>query len=51
MEALVRLADEFGQSPWLDNLTRHDLVSGRIAELRDHGVRGLTSTRWGAAQL
>lgn len=43
MEALVRFADEFGRSPWLDNLTHHDLVSARLAELRDHGMRGLTS--------
>lgn len=42
-ERLGRLAAEFGQSAWLDNLQRSDLVSGRLARLRDAGVRGLTS--------
>ncbi len=43
MERLVRLYDEFGQSPWLDNLKRGYLTSGQLAELRDRGIRGLTS--------
>lgn len=43
MERLVRLADDFGQSPWLDNLKRGYLTSGELASLRDAGVRGLTS--------
>lgn len=43
MEKLIRLAEDFEQSPWLDNITRSYLTSGRLAELRDGGVRGLTS--------
>ncbi len=35
-------ADE-GQSPWLDNLKRGYITSGQLAEIRDSGVRGLTS--------
>lgn len=40
---LHRLADEFGQSPWLDNLQRGYLSSGKLQSLVDLGVRGLTS--------
>jgi transaldolase len=43
MERLIRLYEEFGQSPWLDNLRRGYLTSGQLAELRDGGIRGLTS--------
>ena len=43
MERLIRLYDEFGQSPWLDNLKRSYLTAGTLAELRDGGIRGLTS--------
>ena len=43
MERLLRLYEEFGQSPWLDNLKRGYLTSGQLAELRDGGIRGLTS--------
>src|SRR5215216_5753927 len=43
MERLVRLYEEFGQSPWLDNLKRGYLTSGQLAALRDGGIRGLTS--------
>jgi transaldolase len=43
MNRLTRLYDEFGQSPWLDNLQRGYLTSGQLAELRGRGVRGLTS--------
>ncbi|MGD1012437.1 MAG: transaldolase [Acidimicrobiales bacterium] len=32
-----------GQSPWLDNLKRAYLTSGRLQELVSQGVRGLTS--------
>jgi transaldolase len=42
-DRLRRLHDEFGQSPWLDNLSRGDLQSGRLASFVDAGVRGLTS--------
>lgn len=40
---LIALHDELGQSPWIDNLTRNDLVSGRLSGLIRRGVRGLTS--------
>jgi transaldolase len=40
---LQRLFDEFGQSPWLDNLKRSYITSGHLATLADSGVRGLTS--------
>jgi transaldolase len=43
MERLIRLYEEFGQSPWLDNLRRGFLTSGQLAEWRDGGIRGLTS--------
>jgi transaldolase len=43
MERLIRLYEDFGQSPWLDNLKRGYLTSGELAQLRDGGVRGLTS--------
>ena len=31
------------QSPWLDNLKRDYITSGRLVDIRDGGVRGLTS--------
>lgn len=40
---LFRLSDEFGQSPWLDNLKRDYVTSGKLIDVRDSGVRGLTS--------
>lgn len=43
MERLIRLYEDFGQSPWLDNLQRGYVTSGQLAALRDGGVRGLTS--------
>ena len=43
MERLIRLYEDFGQSPWLDNLKRGFLTSGELVRLRDGGVRGLTS--------
>ena len=43
MERLIRLYEDLGQSPWLDNLTRGFLTSGQLAEWRDGGIRGLTS--------
>jgi transaldolase len=42
-EILRRTFDEFGQSPWLDNLQRSYITSGKLAELILSGVRGLTS--------
>ena len=43
MTNLTRLYGEQGQSPWLDNLQRSYLTSGRLAQLRDTGIRGVTS--------
>ena len=43
MDRLRQLYEEFGQSPWLDNLKRGYLTSGELAALRDRGIRGLTS--------
>ena len=40
---LQRLSDDFGQSPWLDNLQRAYLATGTLKSLVDLGVRGLTS--------
>ncbi len=34
---------EFGQSPWLDNLTRGYLTSGRLQRYIDDGIRGVTA--------
>ncbi len=43
MSKLSRLTEDFGQSPWLDNLQRSYLTSGELAAFRDRGIRGLTS--------
>ncbi len=32
-----------GQSPWIDNLSRAWIANGRLVELKELGVRGLTS--------
>lgn len=40
---LQALYSDEGQSPWLDNLKRGYITSGQLAEIRDSGVRGLTS--------
>jgi transaldolase len=40
---LRELHDQFGQSAWVDNLTRGMIADGRLAELVDAGVRGVTS--------
>ena len=37
------LHHDHGQSPWIDNLTRTMIVSGRLQALVDLGVRGVTS--------
>ena len=42
-DTLRRLHDDYGQSPWLDNLSRTDLKNGHLADLVADGVRGLTS--------
>ena len=43
MASLIRLYDEQGQSPWLDNLTRASLQDGTMADLVARGVRGVTA--------
>ena len=43
MARLIRLYDEQGQSPWLDNLTRPSLRDGTMADLIARGVRGVTA--------
>jgi transaldolase len=40
---LHQLYRDHGQSPWVDNLTRPMLRSGRLAGLVDRGIRGVTS--------
>jgi len=40
---LNQLHDDFGQSPWLDNLKRGWITSGELARWVERGVRGLTS--------
>jgi len=43
MASLVRLYEEHGQSPWLDNLTRPSLRDGTMTDLITRGVRGVTA--------
>ncbi len=43
MTRLHELYEQGGQSPWLDNLTRGYLLRGRLRELIDLGLRGVTS--------
>jgi transaldolase len=40
---LQRLHADFDQSPWIDFIDRDLIASGRLAELVDDGIRGLTS--------
>jgi len=43
MNNLQKLHEVFDQSPWIDNLTRDLIASGKLQEYVDSGVRGLTS--------
>jgi transaldolase len=43
MASLIRLYEEHGQSPWLDNLTRPSLRDGTMTGLIARGVRGVTA--------
>jgi transaldolase len=43
MTKLRELYDRYGQSPWLDNLTRGDVTGGRLGRLAAQGIRGVTS--------
>jgi hypothetical protein len=42
MSKLQELFTNQGQSPWLDNLRRSYLATGRLQKLVDGGVRGVT---------
>lgn len=43
MNNLQKLHSTFNQSPWLDNLSRDLLESGRLQQYVNDGIRGLTS--------
>ncbi|MFG1674385.1 transaldolase [Micromonospora sp. NPDC049282] len=43
MSTLERLYTEYGQSPWLDNLTRGYLRNGTLKQLVADGIRGVTA--------
>ena len=43
MTKLQQLHQDFGQSPWLDNLNRPYLRDGTLARLMDDGIRGVTA--------
>jgi transaldolase len=43
MTTLERLYAEYGQSPWLDNLTRGYLHDGTLAGMVADGIRGVTA--------
>jgi transaldolase len=43
MTTLERLCTEFGQSPWLDNLTRGYLRDGTLRRMVADGIRGVTA--------
>ncbi|HZU73066.1 MAG TPA: transaldolase [Acidimicrobiales bacterium] len=43
MTRLKTLCEQYGQSPWLDNLMRTFLTSGGLADWIERGVRGVTS--------
>jgi transaldolase len=40
---LERLYEDYGQSPWLDNLTRNYLEDGTLARYVSDGIRGVTA--------
>lgn len=40
---LARLYHEFGQSPWLDSLSRGALLDGSLERHIDRGIRGITT--------
>jgi transaldolase len=43
MTTMERLYSEYGQSPWLDNLTRGYLRDGTLARMVADGIRGVTA--------
>jgi transaldolase len=42
-DRIVRLSRDYGQSMWIDFISRDALASGELARLIESGVRGLTS--------
>ena len=42
-DRLKALFNDYGQSPWLDNLKRSYITSGELMGIRNSGIRGLTS--------
>jgi transaldolase len=43
MNNLQRLHDEHGQSPWIDFIDRELIAEGKLDQMIDDGIRGLTS--------
>lgn len=43
MTKLQELYSQEGQSPWIDNLTRHAVRGGGLRERAEEGIRGVTS--------
>ena len=43
MTKLQQLHADYGQAPWLDNLTRRHLRDGTLARMVDQGIRGVTA--------
>ena len=43
MTRLHELFETYGQSPWIDNITRAGITSGELQRLVDAGIRGVTS--------
>lgn len=43
MNNLEKLHEQFDQSPWLDNLSRDLLQSGKLTDYLSKGIRGITS--------
>lgn len=43
MSRLIELFEEYGQSPWIDNIRRDWLLDGTLEGLVGDGVRGVTS--------
>ncbi len=45
MSKLRQLSDEYGQSPWLDDVKRGYLTGGQFSRLLDAGIRGVTTNQ------
>ena len=46
MTKLHQLQHRYGQSPWLDNLTRGDLVGGRLRRLVAQALQARADSSW-----